>query len=86
LRGELKEILATQRPPLLVLNLEGVEFLDSSGISMLVAMHNVMASKQGTLRLCGLSPHITRLLKIVNLSSFFAIYPMEREALCETAS
>lgn len=84
LRGAIQGVLAEQCPEVLVLNLEGVEFVDSSGISMLVALHHIMKSKQSALRLCCLSPHFNRILSVVNLCSFFSIFPVEDDALCVT--
>jgi anti-sigma B factor antagonist len=84
LRGTIQEVLA-HRPAVVVLNLEGLEFIDSSGVSMLIALHQTMKSKQGILRLCGLGGSFNRFLNTVNLASFFSIFHLESDALGETA-
>jgi anti-sigma B factor antagonist len=81
LRETVRGINAEQNPQILVINLEGVAFIDSSGIGLLVACHNVMNKKQGSLRLCGMGSHIEHVLKSVNLSSLFSVFHSEKEAL-----
>ena len=81
LRDRVRGINAEHHPQVLVINLEGVAFIDSSGIGLLVACHNVMNKKQGSLRLCGLGPHIIQVLQSVNLSSLFSVFHEEQDAL-----
>lgn len=80
-RESLQAILAMQHPALLVINLEGVHFIDSSGIGFLVASQNIMEMNQGSLRLCGLGPQVREALDLVHLTTFFSIFSMEHDAL-----
>jgi anti-anti-sigma factor len=50
-----------------------LEFLDSSGISMLVALHRELAGCGKTLRLTNLAPLPTRTLQVCGLVDYFGI-------------
>jgi anti-sigma B factor antagonist len=83
LRTTVQEVLAKCNAKVLVVNLEGVGLIDSSGIGLLVACHHTMKSKQGELRLCGPSPQVREALDKMNLSALFSIFPEELDALRE---
>ena len=82
LRDAMRKTITDNHSQVLVLNLEGVNLIDSSGIGLLVAFQkNVMTSNQGSLRLCCLGPNLHKALDSVNVSQFFSVYPSEQEAL-----
>ncbi|HLP31431.1 MAG TPA: STAS domain-containing protein, partial [Geothrix sp.] len=49
LRDVIRETVATAQPKLLVINLEGVSFIDSSGLGLLVAARNSVDKSGGKL-------------------------------------
>jgi stage II sporulation protein AA (anti-sigma F factor antagonist) len=79
----LKEIYSNRMPKFLVINLEEVLRLDSSGIGVLVASRNVMNRNQGQLYLCGLCPSVQSVLEKMNLLNYFSVFATEEHALQE---
>ena len=75
-------VAACQREPKrLVVNLEGVSYLDSSGIGTLVEVFRRVNGFGGKLALCGLSDRVHSVFEITKLDKFFKIYESEPEAL-----
>jgi anti-sigma B factor antagonist len=71
-----------ERPaPMVVIDLSGVEFCDSTGLSAFVVGHNRAASSGGWLRLAAPSEFLANLLDTVGLSKRLAVYPTVPEAL-----
>lgn len=70
-----------QEPERLVVNLEGVSYLDSSGIGTLVEVFRRVNGYGGKLALCGLSERVLSVFEITKLDKFFKIHDSEPEAL-----
>ena len=79
-RNGLGEVFKQTGAKVLVINLSGVRYMDSSGIATLVeAMQNCM--KQGMkLRLAELSPSVRDVFELARLSSIFEIFATAGEA------
>jgi anti-anti-sigma factor len=79
LREHLDKELAQQS--LLVLDLREVDFIDSSGLGLLVryAMH--LRKEGGELKLCNVSPRIHTTLKTTKVNTVLKSYASENEAL-----
>jgi len=79
-RNGLGEVFKQAGAKVLVINLSGVRYMDSSGIATLVeAMQNCM--KQGMkLRLAELSPSVRDVFELARLSSIFEIFATAGEA------
>ena len=58
-----------------VLDLSGVDFMNSSGLSLLIGGASVMKTAGGALKLAHASARISSLLKITKLGSVFESYP-----------
>lgn len=61
----------------LLLNLEGVSTIDSSGIGELVSAFTTVANRGGKLKLCSLPPKVTDILQITQLITVFEIFEDE---------
>ena len=75
---ELKELIPTiaLRPgQRLVLDLGGMAFCDSSGLSALIAAHNHAHAAQADIALASVPAHTLRTLRIVGLDQIFSVYP-----------
>ncbi|MFI8950204.1 STAS domain-containing protein [Streptomyces sp. NPDC053750] len=59
----------------LVLDLAGVTFCDSSGITALIVARNHAQAAQAGIALATVPDHILRVLRIVGLDQIFPIYP-----------
>jgi anti-sigma B factor antagonist len=64
-----------------LLNLEQVDFVDSSGIGEIVKGHMAMRKQGGHLKLACLSNTVSNLLQTTSLNKLFEIYPDEGSAL-----
>jgi anti-sigma B factor antagonist len=65
----------------LILNLESVDFLDSSGLGSLVWLLRETESREGRVMLCGLQKPVQLLLEVVRMHRVFDIYPDTPRAL-----
>ena len=66
---------------MLVLNLNGVSYMDSAGIGELVACHKRALEKNGQLKLLKPSGKVYDLLQLTKLDEVFETYKDEKEAL-----
>jgi anti-sigma B factor antagonist len=64
-----------------VLQLDQVEFVDSSGLGALVRLMQAARAKGGDLKLCGLPPNIRKMLQLTSLLSQFETYESVEEAI-----
>ncbi|MCK2215725.1 STAS domain-containing protein [Actinomadura sp. ATCC 31491] len=70
-RRGLSEATSGGRPPLVVADLGGVEFCDSSGLNALIQAANAVEAAGGRLVLSGLRPRVARLLRVTGLDRRF---------------
>ncbi|MGZ0148188.1 STAS domain-containing protein [Kribbella sp. WER1] len=68
------ELKARLGPRPIVLDLSGIEFMDSSGLGVLVGAHKSAAAQGGALLLAAPGPRVHRILKITKLHKVFAVY------------
>ncbi len=71
--------LANQNHVRVVLDLAGVELVDSSGLGALIHMHKTF-EPVGRLVLCHVDPKVTQLFKVTRLQRIFAIAGTLEEA------
>ncbi len=77
---KLQEIVA-RGPQGVLLDLSGVEVLDSRGIKALVRSYISMQKRDGRLKLMKLPPRIRQVLEITRLLNVFEVYDDEEAAL-----
>ena len=65
----------------IVVQLDDVPFIDSSGLGALVRLMQTARSKGGDLKLSGVPPDIRQVLKMTNLISQFELYDSVEEAI-----
>ena len=65
----------------IVLNLKGLDYLDSSGIGELVRNYLAVVKKGGAMKVVGLAPKVEEILKITQLYQVFPEFPDEESAL-----
>ena len=73
--------ICQKQPAQLVINLEDVSYIDSSGIGTLVEVFRRINGYKGKLALCGLSDRVHSVFEITKLDHFFKIFDTEAEAL-----
>lgn len=77
LKAEFREIIA----PHVLLNLEKVSFIDSSGLGLVVSTFRRIRENEGDLSLCCLSPQVETIFELTRLHRVFDIYKTEDLAL-----
>ena len=65
----------------ILLNLEGVPYIDSAGLGEIVRTYTTVSRQGGTMKLVNLTKRITDLLAITKLRTVFETYDSESEAL-----
>jgi len=65
----------------IVLNLRGLQYLDSSGIGELARVYVSVVKQSGQMKVIGLSSKIEEVLKITHLYQVFPEFPDEEAAL-----
>jgi anti-sigma B factor antagonist len=65
----------------IVLNLSGLQYLDSSGIGELALVYVSVVKQSGQMKVIGLSSKIEEVLKITHLYQVFPEFPDEEAAL-----
>jgi anti-sigma B factor antagonist len=75
------EDLVRQGCATLVLDASQVEYLDSSGISMIIALSRVLGDRSGTLRVAALHPHYQQVWRLLGLDFLLPLSPTVRAAL-----
>jgi len=80
LRDSISRLLKPGRKNI-VLNLSGLQYLDSSGIGELAKIYVSVVKVDGQLKVVGLSPKVEEILKISQLYQVFPEFPTEEAAL-----
>jgi len=57
----------------LVMNLEGINYIDSTGFGMLLSILRTCKNNQSLLKLCNISPEVMELVKLLQLQTVFDI-------------
>lgn len=65
----------------LILNMENVEYMSSSGFRVAIALLRRLSDKGGALKICSLKPAVKRIFDVIELTSLFEIFETEDEAL-----
>jgi len=65
----------------LILNMENVEYMSSSGFRVAIALLRKLSDKGGSLRICSLKPAVKRIFDVIELTSLFEIFDSEEEAV-----
>jgi anti-sigma B factor antagonist len=72
---------AATAPRQLLLNFAAVDYINSTGIALIVAILAKTRSDQIALLTCGLSEHYQEMFRITRLSDFIPVFPDEASAL-----
>ncbi|HZT79418.1 MAG TPA: STAS domain-containing protein [Gemmataceae bacterium] len=89
LMGEAVELIGDQLEALvdeegrcrLLLNLDGVDILESKMLGRLLTLNKKVLAAGGRLKLCCVPPHLAEVFERAKLDNLMGIYPSEEEAL-----
>ena len=70
----------------LLLNLEGVPYIDSAGLGEIVRTYTTVSRQGGSLKLVNLTKRITDLLSITKLLTVFETFDSEKDAVASFQS
>jgi anti-sigma B factor antagonist len=79
LRDTVKQLLAQNKR--IVLNLGGVNYIDSGGLGTLVALYTTAHQAGGSIKLCNLTQRVGDLLQVTKLLTIFEVYDSEDKAV-----
>jgi len=65
----------------MVIDMTGVDYLDSAGLGMLMYTYGTLNEKGGSLRLCGIAPRVMSLLKLTKTDAVLSIDRTRDESL-----
>jgi anti-sigma B factor antagonist len=80
LKDKINSLLQQDRKQI-VLNLEGVPYIDSAGLGEIVRTYTTVSRQGGKLKLVNLTKRITDLLSITKLLTVFETFDSEQEAV-----
>ena len=69
LREEIDRNVQKERPARLAMDFAGVEFMDSSGIGLVLGRYRLMQEMNGKLVLRAMPPHILRVMRVAGIAS-----------------
>ena len=67
IRESLDKLIILQRPACLILDLSGVDFMDSSGLGLILGRYRKMKELSGSMYICGASEKTGRILKMAGV-------------------
>ena len=73
--------LVQEKKTLILLNLTGVNFIDSCGLGELIASQVSVENHGGEIKLVGLTETLRELLMMTRLLTFFDVYESEADAI-----
>ena len=80
LKAKIQQLL-DQRKHKVIVDLDKVSYIDSSGIGALIASYSNLKKVQGRLRICNVYGSVRRVFDLTRLSSFFDIDATEDHSL-----
>src|SRR5689334_14264250 len=72
-------------PAVVLLNFSGVDYINSTGIALIVGLLAKAGTAHRRLIVCGLSEHYMEIFQITRLSDFMTMFPDEQSALAGAA-
>lgn len=78
-RAVLQKLLETDQPKIIV-DLQEVPFIDSSGLASLVSGLRLAREKNGTIALSGIQPQAQTIFRLTMLDRIFPIHPTYNDA------
>jgi anti-anti-sigma factor len=72
-------------PEVILINFEGVDYINSTGIALIVGLLAKARVSERRLVAFGLSDHYVEIFNITRLSDFMSVFPDEQSAMSETS-
>ena len=65
----------------MILNLEGIKYIDSSGFGVFLSILKTATNNNGQFRICNITPEVLELFKLLQLHNVFKLYSSIDECL-----
>ena len=75
-----------KNPEAILLNFEGVDYINSTGIALIVGLLARSRASNRRLLACNLSEHYVEIFNVTRLSDFMSILPDEESAIAEASA
>jgi anti-anti-sigma factor len=75
----------SNEPEAILLNFEEVDYINSTGIALIVGLLAKARASKRRLLACNLSEHYVEIFEITRLSDFMSVFPDEESAISETS-
>ena len=72
-------------PEVILLNFEDVDYINSTGIALIVGLLARARASKRCLLACSLSDHYVEIFNITRLSDFISVYPDEKSAMAKAS-
>lgn len=82
-RMELDDVIMRGRAEHLVLSLKELQFMDSSGLGVILGRYKLIRGKGGKMAVCDASAPVKRLLEMSGLFKIMSVYDDENAALSD---
>jgi anti-sigma B factor antagonist len=79
LRDTVRKLIATNKR--IVLNLGGINYIDSGGLGTLVSLYTTAHNSGGAIKLANLTQRVGDLLQVTKLVTVFEVYESEDQAI-----
>jgi anti-sigma B factor antagonist len=79
LRDAVRKLITTNNH--IVLNLAGVNYIDSGGLGTLVSLYTTARNAGGAIKLSSLTQRVGDLLQVTKLVTVFEVHPNEQQAV-----
>ena len=73
LRKSLQRLIDSSHTKILV-DLKDVNYIDSTGLGILVMAYKLARGRNGSIKFSNVSPHISKLFELTNVNKLFEIY------------
>ncbi len=80
---QLKELVERSGHPKLVVSFEGVSYISSAVLGVLLSVNKLVAAQRGELRLAHISPKILEVFKLTRLDKILKVFPTAKDALAK---
>lgn len=78
---EINKIIQNEPDMHLLMNLQNVEYMSSSGLRIFVSTMRILKEQKRMLMLCNMNNAVKKIFEVVELMDMFDIYDSEEEAL-----
>jgi anti-sigma B factor antagonist len=65
----------------LILNMEGIDFVDSTGFGVFLSIMKTANNNYGFFKICNISPGVMELFKLLQLHNVFEIYNTKEDCI-----